>query len=838
MKYFGKFLFIFMIPFSCFNMNSAVFGQSQAILTLDEHFALLTVLLVICAVTIISFIVIFRNRVSILKIQNEKIQSEERYHSLVKQSSEGIFLFDPNTLQILEANNQFLIMLGYSEAELLQLRTVDIVLDESESLLNNIGKIITNREIVYSERKYKRKDGSHLEVACKGSLIEFSGTSVVLVNVSDITERKIREEQLKESEERFRLLVKSIPNPVVISEFKDGTILFENEYASQLFGVKQGELIGRKTTEFYINSDERSKLLNALGDNEHITGIEVLGRNVQGQTINLLVSATAIKYMGASSILTTFTDVTSLIKVETELIENEEKFRSIFENMVEGFYQVDEDGKFILANNALIKMLGYESEDEFLNLNLESDVFVHFSERAQVRQLAFQLKTRTYTEVVWKKKNGSHLTVSVSERIVWGKINNFKYFEAIVIDISELKKTELARKDLEEQLIQTQKLESLGTLAGGIAHDFNNVLSMILLASESLKRYSENNQEIIKYSDIISSSAERGATISKQLLLFARSEKVNLQPISLTHIVNEVISLIHHSFPKSIEIKTEFSAANGIIMGNGGHLQQVIMNLAINGRDAMISESSSHPAGKLTFKIATVLKENISNKFVDLKSELYVVLSISDTGTGMDEETIQRIFEPFFTTKSRGKGTGLGLSIVHGIIQSHNGFIDVDSEIGKGTNISIYFPAVLQQDELPAEKATQFKGNGNETILIVDDEGLLRETMMNALTNSGYFVLDAKHGIQAIEIYKENAGNIDLVITDLGMPYMDGEELFFELKNLNPDIHVIVSTGYLEKGSKEEMIAKGIKDVVLKPYRIKELLEAVRNVLDRKAKNK
>ena len=826
------------ILFSCFHLNSAVAGQSQAFLPLDEHYILLSVLLAICAVTVVSFVVIFRNRVSILKIRNEKIQSEERYRSLVKQSSEGIFLFDPASLQILEANNQLLLMLGYSEAEILKLKTIDIVMDETDSLLNNIGKIIENHEVVHAERRYKRKDGSLLEVACKGSLIEFSGTSVVLVNVSDITERKIREQQLTESEERFRLLVKSIPNPVVISEFADGNILFENEYASQLFGVKKGELIGRKTTEFYINSDERSKLLDALGDNEHVTGIEVLGRNVQGQTINLLVSATSIKYLGLPSILTTFTDITSLIKTETELIENEEKFRSIFENMVEGFYQVDEDGKFILANNALIKMLGYDSEEEFLNLNLESDVFVHFSERAQVRQLAFQLKTRSYTEVVWKKKNGSHLTVSVSERIVWGKINNFKYFEAIVIDISELKKTELARKDLEEQLIQTQKLESLGTLAGGIAHDFNNVLSMILLASESLKRYSEGNQEIVKYSDIISSSAERGATIAKQLLLFARSEKVNLQPISLTHIVNEVISLIHHSFPKSIEIKTDYSAANGIIMGNGGHLQQVIMNLAINGRDAMMSENSTHPSGKLVFSISTIQGESISHKFVDLKSDNYVVLSISDTGTGMDEDTIQRIFEPFFTTKSRGKGTGLGLSIVHGIIQSHNGFIDVESEIGKGTSISIYFPAVSQQDILPAEKTSHFKGNGNETILIVDDEGLLRETMMNALTNSGYYVLDAKHGIQAIEIYRENLGSIDLVITDLGMPYMDGEELFFELKNLNPDIHVIVSTGYLEKGSKEEMIAKGIKDVVLKPYRIKELLEAVRNVLDKKAQKK
>lgn len=772
----------------------------------------------------------------IVSIESEMSLLADRYQSLVRQSSDGIFIFDPKTLQIQEANAYFLEMTGFTEEDIHTMKTTDIVVDPTNSMLENVRQIAELGQHFTAERQYRKKDGSFVDVGVKASLIKYGNQSVVMVNVRDISERKKMIESLQSSEELYKKLINESPVGIVVTDEK-GNITKVNKAVLSILGSPSEEAtlkFNMLTLPALIKAGISQYYTEVLSNKQKVY-IETDYTSVWGKTSKISFQIVPLfdESNNISGTLTIAEDINERKQKEEQLRESEEKYRSMFENMIEGFYQLDSDGKLITVNSALVAMLGYDTAEDVLGLNLEKDVYVNSAERAQVRQYAYQLNTKRYTEVFWRRKNGTQIIVSINERIVWDKNKNFKYFEATVIDISELKHAESERKSLEEQLIQSQKLESLGTLAGGIAHDFNNVLSMIMMSAETLNFMADDNSELKKYAELISSSAERGAGIAKQLLLFARSEKVELQPISLTHIINGVIELIRHSFPKTIEIKTDYHATNGIILGNSGHLQQVIMNLAINARDAMIS--SDRNFGTLTFRTKTLNNSDMPEKFSHLDYSKYVRLSIEDTGKGMSEEVIQRIFEPFFTTKSRGKGTGLGLSIVHGIMQSHHGLINVNSTIDVGTVFELYFPAVEQEEIVEEHDYSTLKSNLSETILIVDDEDLLRETMSEVLQNAGYQVIQAKHGIQALEIYRDQKDSISLIISDLGMPYMDGEELFNELKKITPDISVIISTGYLEKTSKEDMLKRGVKEIILKPYRIKDLLVVLRQVLDEKS---
>ena len=386
----------------------------------------------------------------------------------------------------------------------------------------------------------------------------------------------------------------------------------------------------------------------------------------------------------------------------------------------------------------------------------------------------------------------------------------------IIEDITEQRITQ-------RQLIQSQKLESLGTLAGGIAHDFNNLLAMILGNAELLKRHLVNDPKSKKYIESIVDVAHRGSSISKQMLLFSHQSELRMQNVSVAHIIEDLKVMLQHFIPKTIAIQTSYDGGNGSILCDIGHINQVILNLCINAKDAM----GDH--GTLLIAERTVSGSEVRNRYADAKEDRYVALSVSDTGSGIDDVNVQKIFDPFFTTKERGKGTGLGLSIVDGIVRSHNGFIDVYSKKGEGTTFTLYFPAMRDAVVEASAKGVKEHFSGKK-ILVVDDEEILVNILKEYLEEIGCTVMTAVDGMEAVKMYRKNTDTVDAVISDLGMPNMNGVEMYTEMKKINPLVKVIISSGYLDRTFRNQMKNNGIVDILNKPYKFEEIGDILERV--------
>lgn len=392
-------------------------------------------------------------------------------------------------------------------------------------------------------------------------------------------------------------------------------------------------------------------------------------------------------------------------------------------------------------------------------------------------------------------------------------------YAAIGTDISE-------RKRLDARLLHTQRLESLGTLAGGIAHDFNNILGIIVGHAALLVRSKGNEKVIEESTRAIDKVAQRGAGIARQLLAFVRSSDAILQTVSVNEIIAEIIKLIAETFPKSISINTDLADNLPLIVADASQIHQVLLNLSLNARDAMPN------GGILKFATSIVAGTYIRAHWPKADGIEYVKLSVSDAGTGMDVPTKERIFEPFFTTKEKDKGTGLGLAVVLGIIEKHNGFIDVQSRLGDGTTFDVFLPT--PQVSLASVEDIEHRKSGQgamETILCVDDEEMLLDLLKNELIRKGYNVLTAIDGMGAVEVYKRHFSKISLVLCDLGLPKLDGIQVFERMKWTNPSIKFVLCSGYMDADHRSQISNSGVKEFIQKPYGPDELIRKIQDVL-------
>ncbi len=523
-------------------------------------------------------------------------------------------------------------------------------------------------------------------------------------------------------------------------------------------------------------------------------------------------------------------EISDRTHAEDQLKESYSLLIATLDSTTDGILVVDLTGK-ITGFNKRFKALWQIPEDilaskddnRALNFMLaqlkDPDIFIE-----KVRELYKNREAESFDILEFKdgKVFERHSIPQMIEGKAIGRVWSFR-------DVTEHKEAEEALKRIEEKSQHSQKMESVGTLAGGIAHDFNNILAIIMGHASLLETLKHKPQKIVLSADIIKKAVNRGAGLVNQILTFARKADIKVESLNINTSIKELVDLLQQTFPKTIQFDLDLDPKIPMITGDYNQIHQVLLNLSVNARDAMLN------GGFISFRTKVVESNEIQHLVPDTSEKKFLCVSITDSGTGMDEDTKKRIFDPFFTTKEFGKGTGLGLATAYGILQSHGGFIEVESQIDIGTTFYIYFPINPEDTEIEKQQnensETEIKG-GNETILIVEDEEMLLDLIKEILIGKGYKVLTALDGLGGLEVYTANAKQISLVLTDMGLPKLNGYDMVMKLKEINPAVNVIFASGFLETDTISKMFKAGAKEFVQKPYDPIDVLKKIRSVID------
>jgi PAS domain S-box-containing protein len=516
-------------------------------------------------------------------------------------------------------------------------------------------------------------------------------------------------------------------------------------------------------------------------------------------------------------------------QAEDALRESEERFREMAELMPQTIFETDVTGRLSFANRKAFDSFGYSLED--FDRGINSIDMLAPEDRQRGAENIFKIvggEEIGLNEYTAMRKDGSKFPIMIhSAPIVRnGEILGLRGF---IIDITDRKKTEEERLRLETQFHQAQKMETIGTLAGGIAHDFNNLMTTILGNTSLMLFDIDNSHPHYALLKNIERQINRGAELTTQLLGYARKGKYLVKPVSLNQIIEESAAAFGRT-RKEITIGYELTDDLLAVEADQGQIQQVLLNLFVNAADAMPT------GGKLMLKTSNATHNDIKSKEYQPVAGDYLRLSVSDTGIGMDEKVRQRIFDPFFSTKETGKGTGLGLASVYGIIKNHGGYIEVQSQKGQGSQFSIFLPASAKQVPTIAESAPEIiKGSG--TILMVDDEEMVLDVGAQVLKKLGYTVLESNNGRNAVELYKKLQDKINLVVLDIVMPDMGGAEVYDRLKEINPDVKVLLSSGYSIDDQAREIMERGCDGFIQKPFSLKAMSDKIAGILSKKESN-
>lgn len=496
------------------------------------------------------------------------------------------------------------------------------------------------------------------------------------------------------------------------------------------------------------------------------------------------------------------------IAEQKKLLEDSEKrYRSIFEGAMEGIFQETPDGAILTANPAMAQIFGYESPEEFIGscTNTAKQLYVHPRVRQELLHELDRDGFVTNLPIEMRHRLGHVLTIAMTARLVSGDHGNHRYIEGMVSDISR-------QQQMETELRQAQKMEAIGTLAGGIAHDFNNILSSIFGYIELAEMRSKNDEKLRNHLASALAGARRARDLVQQILTFSRKADHQKRPFPLAIIVKEVCKLLRSSIPASIEI-TQDIQSRAVVIADPTQIHQLVMNLCTNSYHAM-----EQTGGRLIIRLHDQEPEKFNQESeADGEPDNFVLLEISDNGCGMDEETQAKIFEPYFTTKAHGKGTGLGLALVHGIVNNCQGKIEVHSTVGEGTTFRILLPAVDRKATSAAAADLSLPRGNGQRIILVDDEEPVRDILSSFLEESGYMVSTFSGGSEALEVLQNDPDGCDLLITDMAMPKMTGEEVARSALEIRPELPVILCTGYSADLNRQQALDLGIHSVIQKP---------------------
>jgi two-component system cell cycle sensor histidine kinase/response regulator CckA len=754
-------------------------------------------------------------------------ESLKLFRALIERSNDAIEVLDPETGRFLDVNDKACADLGYSREECLSLNVFDIdpSIDPSlytEAFMGELREKGSSTE----ERFHLRKDGTTFPVELNLSFVQLDRGYIVTVS-RDITERKRAEEAIRESEKKYRTILESIEEGYYEVDIK-GNFTFFNDSMCRISGYTRDELMGMNNRDFLTPETAKNIYITfnkvyQTGKPTTIVGHELIRKD--GSKISIAASASLIKDsednpVGFRGIIR---DVTEEKRIQAELIQTKSFLQNIFDSSANGIATTDLHGSIIYMSPRVKDILGYDQE-ELVGKKIYS-VYSNGKEDAKeiMKALTDKGELRSH-EITLIRKDGSPVDTNVSASLLKNEKAETIGTLGIFSDITE-------QKRLEAQLQQAQKMEAIGTLAGGVAHDFNNILTTIIGNAQLMLMTVDENESLRTEIEEIKTAGERAAALTSQLLAFSRKQIVQPKILDLNRLLAGIEKMLARLIGENIEILMVSQPVLWQVEIDPNQMEQAIINLAVNAKDAMPN------GGKLTIETANI---HLSKEYfaecgiIETQPGPYVMVAVSDTGIGMDEEIRKHIFEPFYSTKEKGKGTGLGLSTVYGIVKQNRGFVWVYSEPGHGSTFKIYLPR-MKEDVKPEKNEQPPVDNlvGTETVLIIEDDAPLRDFAKKALRQYGYRVLAAKSGEAALRISKEYEGPIDLVVTDVVMPTMNGKETIERLQPYHPQMKVIYMSGYTDNAIVHLGVLEPGLNFLEKPFSSEGLARKVREVLDK-----
>ena len=653
------------------------------------------------------------------------------------------------------------------------------------------------------------------------------GSVLILEMGIDITDRKRAEEALRKSSLYSRSLIEASLDPLVTIS-TDGKIMDVNRATELVTGVHREQLIGSDFSDYFTEPEKAQKGYEEVFSKGFVKDYPLAIRNISGKVTEVLYNAAVYKneHGEIQGVFAAARDITERKQAENSLREREALLRTVFETLPVGVWITDKQGRIIRGNPAGQQIwagdryVGIDQFGEYKGWWVDTGKRIESEEWAAARAV-LKGETSINEEIEIECFDGSHKIILNSAVPIRDERQEILGAFIVNQDITE-------RKRAEKTLRQMQKMEALGTLAGGIAHDFNNILMPIVINTELAILDTPENSPISNYLKLVQEAANRGKDLIKQIITFSRQKEQVKAPIEIGPVIEEVLKFLRASIPKNIDIREHIKVPTSMVVADPTQIHQVLMNLCSNAAHAMREKE-----GILDISLTPVeVDAEMVNRHLDLKPGPYLRLTVADTGHGMDKQIMERIFDPFFTTKKPGEGTGMGLAVVHGIVKNHGGAITIYSEVGKGSTFNVFLPMIkeeLKTETAPSETIT----TGKERILLIDDEKIQIRSVQPMLERLGYRVIAKTDAIEALDIFRLQPNEFDLVITDQTMPHMMGRELAEELLRIRPDIPIILCTGFSEVIHEEEAKAMGIREFIMKPFSLNEMAGIIRKSLER-----
>ncbi len=754
------------------------------------------------------------------------------YKELLEETPNFIYFHDLEG-RFLEVNETFKTLLGFEKSNVIGQGVSDFIHPKyrQEFAERYLPEILSKGTAKGLMLVRDREGKTHL-LEYHNRLVVKDGSPIGVHGMAkDVSARKRLEKEIAEREALYRALFEHAADAIFLME---GELFVAcNPRTLEMFGCEKKDIIKKPPYLFSPKNQpdgrlSREKALEKI--HAALEGIpqrfEWVHTRLDGTPFDTIVSLFRIELQKRQLIVATVHDISPQKKVMRALEESERNYRELVENTNVIICRFTPDGTYTFMNRFGEEFFGYSREELVGKKSAIGTIIPETgggSERFKAMFRDICIHPERYYENETKNTTRDGREVYIAWRNQPIKDNNGEVREilSIGVDMTRI-------RELESELLQAKKLEAVGTLAGGIAHDFNNILGGIMGYVSLLKQQHAPEDEHYGILERLEEAGTRASDLVKQLLAFSRRGKYESRDVDVNETIQSVLEILKHTALKKIEFNLELESALPVIVGDPSQIEQVVMNTCLNGIQAM-------PEGGL-LKIGTSHKaaEEVPESLIGTdKATSYIEISISDTGSGMDEYTREHIFEPFFTTKSVGEGTGLGLSTVYGIVKNHDGGITVESKKEQGTTFRIYFPATDRK--VKKEKIKTARGNprmGKGKILVADDEEVFREMLKDVLEYLGYEVLLAKDGRDGLEVFKAYQDIIDLVILDMNMPVMDGKEMFRELKKLSPDIKALLATGFTLDGQVQELMDEGVMGFIQKPFRIEEISTAINALME------